>query len=149
MSSVRRAKVDDAGLIAPLFAAYRVFYGQPDDAGTAEGFLRARLQRDQSVVLFAEQEERVAGFVQMYPLFSSVRLGRIWILNDLFVIAQARRHGIARSLLQAATDFARDDGALRLELETTSDNVEARALYRTLRWQLASELRFHLELRDA
>ena len=57
------------------------------------------------------QEEEVAtGFVQLYPMFSSVRARRTWVLNDLFVEAQFRRGGIAGSLTSmqvAEEDFAK------------------------------------------
>lgn len=76
----------------------------------------------------------MAGFVQLYPMFSSVRTARTWILNDLFVDPGARRQGVARTLLDAAADFARADGADGICLETTVDNAAARALYRDAGW---------------
>ena len=45
-----------------------------------------------------------------------------------------RRTGVARSLLDAAAKFARDDGAAGISLETTQDNAAARALYRAAGW---------------
>ena len=58
-----------------------------------------------------------------------MRAARVWVLNDLFVAPGARRQGVAQALLDAAATFARDDGAIRLELETTPDNRNAQALY--------------------
>jgi ribosomal protein S18 acetylase RimI-like enzyme len=69
------------------------------------------------------------GFVQLYPSFSSVSMKPIWILNDLFVAPQARRAGVARSLLEAACELARSTGAARLRLSTAKDNEAAKALY--------------------
>ena len=47
-----------------------------------------------------------------------------------------------------AADFARDDGALRLELETDHDNHDAQALYRDMGWTLYDgTLRYRLPLR--
>ena len=133
-TSIRRAGLDDLDPLAPLFDAYRRFYGQPGDLARARAFLRERMDRDQSVVLVAEQDGAAVGFTQLYPMFSSVRTARIWILNDLFVAEQARRSGAARGLLDAATQFARADGAARLMLETSQDNTPARALYRAAGW---------------
>ena len=132
--SIRRAGLEDLDALAPLFDAYRRFYAQPADPGRAHDFLRARLQRDESVVLVAERERIAIGFTQLYPMFSSVRTARIWVLNDLFVDASARRSGAARGLLAAAAEFARQDGAARLMLETGRDNGPARALYRAAGW---------------
>lgn len=133
--SVRRASPADVDALAPLFDAYRRFYGQPGDIDRARGWLHARLSRSESTVLVAEREGATAGFVQLYPMFSSVRTARVWILNDLYVDASARRGGVGRALLEAAAAFARDDGAARLMLETARDNAAALALYRAAGWQ--------------
>ena len=82
-------------LVAPLFDAYRQFYGLLSDLAGAHRFLAERLERQESVIFLAvldragraEGEEVAAGFTQLYPSFSSERMGRIWILNDLFVRA--------------------------------------------------------------
>lgn len=132
--SIHRAGLDSLGQIAALFDAYRVFYDQPPDLARARGFLGERLRHAESVVLVAEQDATAVGFAQLYPMFSSVHTARIWILNDLFVAAQARRRGAARGLLEAAAKFARADGASRLMLETDRDNAPARALYRAAGW---------------
>lgn len=132
--TLRRATLDDLDTLAPLFDAYRRFYAQPGDVARARDFLQERLQRDESAVLLAELDGRPAGFTQLYPMFSSVRTARIWILNDLFVDENARRNGVAHALLDAAAQFAREQGAAGLMLETTRDNAPARALYRAAGW---------------
>ncbi len=132
--AIRRAGLDDVDGVAPLFDLYRQFYGQPGDLQRAHDWLQTRLQGNESIVLLAERDAGAIGFVQLYPMFSSVRTARIWILNDLFVAADARRSGIARNLLDAAVEFARDDGAARIVLETGRDNNAARALYRAAGW---------------
>jgi ribosomal protein S18 acetylase RimI-like enzyme len=132
--SVRRASLADLEALAPLFDAYRRFYGQPADLGRARDWLHARISQGESTVLIAERDGAAVGFVQLYPMFSSVRTARIWILNDLYVDTSTRRGGIGRALLGAAAAFARDDGAARLMLETGRDNAAARALYRAAGW---------------
>ena len=117
-----------------LFDGYRQFYGQPSDLPRARDWLRSRLRVGESVVLVAKRGEKTVGFAQLYPMFSSVRTARTWILNDLFVDSAARRGGVARALLDAAAAFAREDGAAGISLETTRDNDAARALYRAAGW---------------
>lgn len=133
--AIRRATSADLDAVAPLFDAYRRFYGQPGDLPRARAFLADRIGADESIVLLAERDGQAVGFTQLYPMFSSVRAARMWVLNDLYVDAGARRGGVARGLLEAAADFARDDGAVRIVLETTVDNTGARALYRDAGWQ--------------
>ncbi|MFC7301402.1 GNAT family N-acetyltransferase [Cognatiluteimonas weifangensis] len=133
-TSIRRAGPRDLDALAALFDAYRRFYGQPADLARARDWLRARMRFGESVVLIAERDGATAGFVQLYPMYSSVRTARTWILNDLFVADAARRRGVARALLDAAVQYAREDGAAGISLETTRDNAAARALYRAAGW---------------
>lgn len=132
--TLRRATLDDLDQLAPLFDAYRRFYAQPADLQRARDFLHERLQRGESTILLAELDGRLGGFTQLYPMFSSVRTARIWILNDLFVDESARRQGVAHALLDGAAQFAKQHGAAGLMLETSRDNAPARALYRAAGW---------------
>jgi GNAT superfamily N-acetyltransferase len=131
---IRRAGVQDIEALAPLFDAYRQFYGKTTDLELARGFLRERLERTESAVFLAELDGRPAGFTQLYPSFSSASAARIWILNDLYVAGAARRHGLATALLHAAADFARAAGAVRLSLSTGIANTSAQALYEAQGW---------------
>lgn len=133
---IRRASFHDLDALVPLFDAYRRFYGQPADEPGARAFLTERLRLEESTVLLARDAQgRALGFTQLYPLFSSVRMARTWLLNDLFVAAEARRQGVAKALLQAAATQARNRGAASLSLSTAHDNLSAQALYESLGWQ--------------
>lgn len=134
-ATIRAATIADLDAVAPLFDAYRQFYGQPADPARARTFIGERLRRGDAVILLAQRDGAVAGFTQLYPLFSSVRTGRIWQLNDLYVAPPARRHGVGRALLNAARDHAAASGALGLQLETQRGNAAAQRLYAALGWQ--------------
>jgi GNAT superfamily N-acetyltransferase len=134
--SIRRATVEDLGLIVPLFDAYRQFYGQPSDLNLARTFLSDRFRHHQSVIFLAlDHNGSALGFTQLYPSFSSGLARPIFILNDLFVSAAARRQSVGRSLLEAAAEFGRQSGAARLALATALDNAPARALYESSGWR--------------
>ena len=133
-TTISRAGAADHDALAQLFDAYRQFYEQPSDLPRARQWLRERLRFGESMVLVAKRGGIAVGFTQLYPMFSSVRTARTWILNDLFVDAGARRTGVARALLDAAAAFAREDGAMGISLETSQDNAAARALYRAAGW---------------
>ena len=133
-TTISRAGPADLDALAQLFDAYRQFYEQPSDLPRARQWLRERLRFGESMVLVAKRGGIAVGFTQLYPMFSSVRTARTWILNDLFVDAGARRTGVARALLDAAAAFARADGAMGISLETSQDNAAARALYRAAGW---------------
>ena len=134
-----RATPADVGDAAPLFDAYRQFYGKPSDVEAARRFLFARLSKDESVLFLARLETRTAGFVHLYPVFSSVNLMRQWILNDLFVVPEARKLGVARALMDRARQLAEATQANGLTLETAIDNHGAQKLYETLGWKRDDE----------
>jgi GNAT superfamily N-acetyltransferase len=129
---IERATTDHLDQLAPLFDQYRIFYAQPADLAAARDYLRARLERGESVVFLALDAGIAAGFTQLYPGFSSVALAPVWTLNDLFVAQGHRRRGVARELMNAAAQHARQTGAIRVELETQADNAVAQTLYAEL-----------------
>ncbi|WP_240126421.1 GNAT family N-acetyltransferase [Thermomonas alba] len=133
--AIVRAGPADLDDLAVLFDAYRQFYGQPADLTRARDWLRSRLRLGEAVALLARRDGAAVGFAQLYPMFSSVRTARLWILNDLYVAADARRSGVGRALLDSAAAFARSDGAAAIALETARDNHAARALYRAAGWR--------------
>lgn len=132
---IRLAEADDLDAVAVLFDQYRTFYGKPADISLARAFIGERMQKAESVVLVAEAANgELAGFVQLYPSFSSVSAAPIYVLNDLFVNHAHRRQGIGRLLLEGARRLAQETGAVRLSLSTAIDNVQAQALYEALGW---------------
>jgi ribosomal protein S18 acetylase RimI-like enzyme len=144
---VRRATAADLEAVAPLFDGYRQFYRRPPDLAAARAFLAERFARDDSVIFVAtiDGDSRPVGFTQLYPVFSSVSLGRAWILNDLFVDPGARGRGVGEALLERARRHGIETGALYLELATEQTNRLAQRLYERLGW--VRERRFdHYEL---
>jgi ribosomal protein S18 acetylase RimI-like enzyme len=137
---VRRASAADTASVAPLFDAYRQFYGLGPDLALSRQFLAERLERNESVVLIAEQASgQAVGFVQMYPTFSSLRAARMFVLYDLFVEREARRLGVARALMHSAVEEARAAGAVALTLQTARTNAAAQRLYESLGWKCEDE----------
>lgn len=132
--TVRRAVLEDLGQLVPLFDRYRQFYGRCSDEPAAAAFLRQRFERGESIAFIVFDGEVAAGFTQLYPSFSSVSLARIFVLNDLFVEERSRRKGIAFTLIGAATEFARANGAVYLSLSTATTNKAAQALYASAGW---------------
>jgi ribosomal protein S18 acetylase RimI-like enzyme len=133
--SIRLAGVTDVDRVAPLFDAYRQFYGLASNLPLARRFLLERLSRDESIVLLAQAGDGAAlGFVQMYPGFSSLRAAPVYVLYDLFVAPGARHRRVGRSLMEATAVEARLRGAVALTLSTARTNLPAQRLYESLGW---------------
>ncbi len=133
---IRQATIHELDTLARLFDAYRQFYGQPADLALARRFLAERFHHRESVLLLAlDAEGGGLGFVQLYPLFSSVRATRRYLLNDLFVAPASRRLGVAKALLHAAAAHGRAMGVTGMSLSTALDNRPAQRLYESLGWR--------------
>lgn len=137
---IRRANLKDIWKLAGLFDLYRQFYHKESDVLGAEQFLSERMQKGESVVFVAEMSGgALCGFVQLYPSFTSLGMARSWILNDLYVVEDARRLGVARLLMSAAHELANSTGAHTINLETQMTNTEAQSLYQSLGYEVESE----------
>jgi ribosomal protein S18 acetylase RimI-like enzyme len=127
---IKQATLEDLEILSSLFDAYRQFYKQPADLTLARNFLKDRIQYQESEIFLAVDENgNGAGFVQLYPSFSSVSAKKIWILNDLYVGPQYRKQGIARKLINRAKELAAATQAAFLVLETEKNNTDAQRLY--------------------
>jgi GNAT superfamily N-acetyltransferase len=135
MLSVRQATIADLDVVAPLFDAYRRFYRAAGDLDGARRFLLDRFSHSQSVIFLAFGDDKPVGFTQLYPGFSSVSMARIFILNDLFVSPEARTRGVGAALLNAAADYGRRAGAVRLALSTELTNTTAQTVYEHNGWK--------------
>ena len=147
--TVRLAGAQDLDQLADLFDQYRQFYECPPDLGAAKNWLAENLERGRSTLFAADNGSQLLGFTQLYPALCSVDLVDYFVLYDLYVIEAARRQGIARALMNAASEWAKAQGADRLDLETARDNAPGQALYRDLGYELDEIfLKFSLDLSD-
>ena len=146
MFNIRKATIDDVPLIAPLFNDYRVFYKQAADVNAAKKFLEERLLNNESVIFLAFMEDKLVGFTQLYPVFSSVSMKRAWILNDLFIDTSSRGQGIGILLLEASKQLGRETESKYLLLQTQDDNYAARHLYNKNDWKRVSDIFYEFDL---
>jgi ribosomal protein S18 acetylase RimI-like enzyme len=140
---VTRAGVEQIDWIAPLFDAYRQFYRRPSDLAAARAFLTERLNHDESVLFLAfvqvGSQSTAVGFVHLYPTFSSLSMRPQWVLSDLYVAPEARKHGVGAALMNRAKQLATETGADGLLLETATDNFTAQRLYEALDYKRDTE----------
>lgn len=136
---IQRIDTNTIYLIENLFDQYRIFYQQASNMELARQFLYQRLLNNESIIFAAIDHENgqpiATGFTQLYPLYSSVRATKNWILNDLFVDKNYRKQGVGRKLIEVAIRFAKDQGATFIQLETTPENSTAQRLYEAMGFQ--------------
>ena len=102
---------------------------------------RARLQRGVAGVfaqpargfyLIAERAHVPVGSLLLTYEWSDWRCGDFWWIQSVYVVAEARRHGVFRALYAAAEQRARDAGAVGLRLYVETGNTAAQSTYARL-----------------
>jgi ribosomal protein S18 acetylase RimI-like enzyme len=140
MIHIREASTDDLPMLGRLFDEYRQFYQLPSDVEKANAYLKARLGgHDSTVLVAADDGEGLIGFTQLYPTWCSLLAGPVYVLYDLYVAPRARRRGVGRALIHAATERGRHDRKLRMGLSTAKTNRGAQSLYESLGWERDEE----------
>ncbi|MFC0273324.1 GNAT family N-acetyltransferase [Metabacillus herbersteinensis] len=143
---IKQVGLQDLDKTAILFDQYRVFYSQPSNIEAGKIFLEERIAKSESVIFLAlSEDEKPMGFVQLYPIFTSVGIQRKWLLNDLFVNDSFRKLGVGRALMNRAKDYAIETNTAGLVLETAIDNLKAQQLYESLGYE-RDQQHFHYDL---
>ena len=126
---VREAKLSDLKNLSVLFNSYRMFYGKESDLKVAEEFLRSRIENKDSKIFICEFNNELSGFVQLYPIFSSTRVSKYWLLNDLFVDINKRGKGYSKLLIERSKELVIESKACGMMLETEKSNNIGNMLY--------------------
>lgn len=94
-------------------------------------FLDAQLRERDAVVLVAEIDARVVGYVYagLEPLSWKELRGPAGFVHDIVVEERARGGGVARQLLAAAVEWLREHGAPRVVLWTAAQNDRAQTIF--------------------
>jgi GNAT superfamily N-acetyltransferase len=103
------------------------------DAGYA-WFLGTQLREDDVVVLVADQEGEVVGYVYagLEPQSWKELREACGFIHDVVVDERGRRTGVATALIEAAADWLRAHGAPRMVLWTAQRNEAAQQLFERL-----------------
>ena len=140
----RKATSKDVEHLSELFNAYRMFYQKASAIQSAKTFLEDRISNKDSEIFVAQNTtNKLVGFLQLYPLFSSTRMKKLWLLNDLFVHPEFRGNGISIGLIQKAKDLVLESKACGMYLETEKSNLIGNALYPKTGFELNTSVNFY------
>jgi GNAT superfamily N-acetyltransferase len=140
----RKATSKDVEHLSELFNAYRMFYQKASAIQSAKTFLEDRISNKDSEIFVAQNTtNKLVGFVQLYPLFSSTRMKKFWLLNDLFVHPEFRGNGISIGLIQKAKDLVLESKACGMYLETEKSNLIGNHLYPKTGFELNTSVNFY------
>jgi ribosomal protein S18 acetylase RimI-like enzyme len=143
--TVRKATLSDINQLAELFDLYRVFYDKKSDIAAAKEFLSQRIKNNESVIIVTESQgdKSIVGFTQLYPLFSSTRMKRLWLLNDLYVLPDYRSQRCSIQLIDAAKEHALLTNSVGLMLETAKSNDIGNQLYPRCGFELDADHNYY------
>ena len=81
-----------------------------------------------------DEQNRMVGVVNatLWNESGMVKGVKTVCLDNIYVLPECRRKGVGRLLFHAVEDWAREQGAVRLDLHTWDFNRDAIALYRTM-----------------
>ncbi|MGL6037895.1 MAG: GNAT family N-acetyltransferase [Soonwooa sp.] len=140
---IRKVDIKDLDALSKLFDSYRIFYHKNSDVEAAKVFLKERIKNNESEIFVAEFEKHLVGFVQLFPIFSSTRMQRYWLLNDLFVAENYRGKAYSKALLEAAKELCRDTNACGMLLETGKKNEIGNQLYPACGFKKYDDVNFY------
>ena len=126
---IGEAKLSDLENLSDLFNSYRMFYGKKSDLKVANEFLRSRIENKDSKIFVCDLNNELSGFVQLYPIFSSTRVSKYWLLNDLFVDIKKRGKGYSKLLIDRSKELVIESKACGMMLETEKSNDIGNMLY--------------------
>jgi GNAT superfamily N-acetyltransferase len=118
--------------LLPLLRAYCDFYQvSPSDRALVElsRALLADPRREGLQLLARDDAGRGVGFATLFWTWQTLSAGRVGVMNDLYVAAEARGTGVAGALITACLERCREHGATELIWQTAKDNARAQALY--------------------
>lgn len=142
---IRKAGPTDLDQLAELFNQYRIFYKKESDVKAGKQFLSDRMKNNESEIFIAiDEDKKLTGFVQLYPIFSSTRMKRLWLLNDLFVMPASRGQGVSIALIERAKELCRATNSCGLLLETSKTNTVGNQLYPRTDFVLESDSNFYV-----
>ena len=139
MIEIKTATTIHLDALNSLFEQYRLFCGADKNTRASSRFLKQRIKHKDSIILLAFMNQEPAGFVQVFPSFSSIALQTVWVLNDLFVTDSFRRKGIAKKLVAAVEKKANSENIFSVRLSTRNNNREAQSLYSVLGYTLVDD----------
>jgi ribosomal protein S18 acetylase RimI-like enzyme len=125
---IRVATAADAPVFGQLLHAFNTEYGEPEpDAATIAERAAPLLECGEVTVLFAGEGPDGFAELRFRPSLYTGALDAY--LEELYAVPDRRGRGLGRALLEAAMEHARERGAARIDLNTSEDDVAARALY--------------------
>jgi GNAT superfamily N-acetyltransferase len=134
--------------LLPLIAAYQRFYEAEaiDEERNRAFFARFLAPSEDGLLLGAHRGGDPLGYACLFWTFTSLVPAEIVLMNDLYVIPEARGRGVGRALIEASAAVGHRRGAHHLQWVTAPDNQTAQRLYDSTDARSEPSIEYELEL---
>jgi GNAT superfamily N-acetyltransferase len=147
--TIARVTASDLDDLLPLMRAYCDFYSVSPSDEDLLGLSRALIadpEREGMQFIARGADGAAVGFASLFWTWDTTEGGRIAVMNDLYVNADARGGGAGTELIEACRAEARGRGARALAWQTALDNARAQAVYDRIGAERAQWLDYSLSL---
>jgi GNAT superfamily N-acetyltransferase len=129
--TVRRSTESDTDALLPLVEAYVVdFYGRPHPGeGKLRDLITTLTRGEVGVQFVADSGGGLVGFATLFFTLSTLEAAPVAIMNDLYVVEDARGSSVASDLFLACRAESKGRGCAYMSWETAPDNHRAQAFY--------------------
>ncbi len=130
--TIARVAASDLDDLLPLMRSYCDFYSVSPSDQDLLGMSHAVIadpEREGVQFIARGDDGAAAGFASLFWTWDTTEGGRIAVMNDLYVDADARGGGAGTSLIEACRAAARERGARVLAWKTALDNTRAQSVY--------------------
>jgi ribosomal protein S18 acetylase RimI-like enzyme len=144
---IRQATNQDISGLYELMKQYIVdFYKQPapKEKELKELIMHLLENPSNGLQFVAEHQGELLGFATLYFTFSTLKVKRLAVLNDLFVIPKARGKKIGEKLFKVCLEYIRENEFASMTWETAKDNKVAQALYNKMGGKLSEWLHYEI-----
>lgn len=121
----------DLGDLLGLMRSYCDFYGVSPTDENLIALSKELIQHPSEgmQLICREKSGNAVGFATVFWTWSTLSASRVGVMNDLFVVPEARGTGVADALIERCASECRAKGANELVWQTALDNARAQAVY--------------------
>lgn len=128
MITISKLAPSDRAAWEELFRAYIAFYQRVEPLEMYDRAWR-EFQADTLLHAFGAKEDGKLVGITHFLVHANTTSPDVCYLQDLFTAPEARGKGVARALIAAVVDWAREQGCCRVYWHTQETNTTARYLY--------------------
>lgn len=120
--------------LLPLIRQYQHFYNVAniDDQKNKIFFSQFGINSSKGCLFGYRKDHQLVAFATVYFSYASSITSKVGIMNDLFTHDAYRKQGIAKALIMHCEQYAKRNGAKRLQWITAASNKTAQSLYKSL-----------------